>query len=145
MDLAPHWSRLRNPMIMRVYNNVILGLPTAHWSGHSWMNCWCPTDWPHTVGPTCIRLLPSHWSAQPHGHQQRHLPTFILFYVTDQRRTTRLRRLWSLQTAAETGSFLWPSVKLILDWLPLEMIKTASNIVYQRTMSMSIINSIWHN
>ena len=24
-DVAPHWSRLRNPMILRIYNHVILG------------------------------------------------------------------------------------------------------------------------
>ena len=30
-EVAPHWSRLRNSMIMRVYNDVTLGLTTAHW------------------------------------------------------------------------------------------------------------------
>ena len=34
-DVAPHWSRLRNPMIMRIYNDVILGLTTGHWSVHA--------------------------------------------------------------------------------------------------------------
>ena len=49
--------------LMRVYHDVILGLTTAHWPGHVCMNCWCPTDWPHTVGPASNRLLPSHRSA----------------------------------------------------------------------------------
>ena len=35
MDLAPHWSTLRNPMIMRIYNDVILRFTTGHWSVHA--------------------------------------------------------------------------------------------------------------
>ena len=35
MEVAPHWSRLRNSMIMRIYNDVTLGLTTGHWSGKS--------------------------------------------------------------------------------------------------------------
>ena len=35
MELAPHWSKLRNPMIPGVYNDVILGLTSAHWLEHS--------------------------------------------------------------------------------------------------------------
>ena len=30
-EVAPHWSRLRNPMMMRIYNDVIFGLTTADW------------------------------------------------------------------------------------------------------------------
>ena len=33
-EIAPHWSRLRNPMIMRIYNDVTLGLTTGHWSDY---------------------------------------------------------------------------------------------------------------
>ena len=35
MDVAPHWSILRNPMIMRIYNDVILRFTTGHWSVHA--------------------------------------------------------------------------------------------------------------
>ena len=31
-EVAPHWSGLRNSMIMRIYNDVTLGLTTGHWS-----------------------------------------------------------------------------------------------------------------
>ena len=33
-EVAPHWSRLRNSMIMRIYKDVTLGLTTGHWSEH---------------------------------------------------------------------------------------------------------------
>ena len=62
MEMAPHWSRLRNPMIMRIYNDVILGLTTAHWSIHSSMNIsWCPTEGPELEGTVGIRA-----SQRPH-------------------------------------------------------------------------------
>ena len=34
-EVAPHWSKLRNSMIMRIYYDVRLGLTTAHWSEKS--------------------------------------------------------------------------------------------------------------
>ena len=34
-EVAPHWSRLRNSIIMRIYNDVTLGLTTGHWSEKS--------------------------------------------------------------------------------------------------------------
>ena len=45
-------------------------------------------------------------------------------------------------TVAETGSFLWPSVKLTMNQLPLEIIRTARNDVCQHTVS--IIDKIWY-
>ena len=38
MEVAPHWSRLRNSMIMRINklnNDVTLVLTTGHWSEKS--------------------------------------------------------------------------------------------------------------
>ena len=35
MEEAPHWSGLRNSMIMRIYNDVTVGLTTGHWSVQS--------------------------------------------------------------------------------------------------------------
>ena len=81
--VAPHWSRLRNFMIMRVNNDVTLRLTTGHRSEHTWMNCWCPTEWPHTVGPANTRYF-RHTDQTSHrdiSHKQGRPPTFILFYV----------------------------------------------------------------
>ena len=33
-EIGPHWSRLRYPIIMRIYNDVTLGLTTGHWSDY---------------------------------------------------------------------------------------------------------------
>ena len=33
-EIGPHWSRLRYFIIMRIYNDVTLGLTTGHWSDY---------------------------------------------------------------------------------------------------------------
>ena len=58
------------------------------------MNCWCPTEGPHTVGPAGTSYF-RHTSQTDHTNINKDaFSPLLLFYVTDQRRTTRLRHLW---------------------------------------------------
>ena len=77
-ELAPHWSRLRNSMIMRIYNDVTLGLTTGHWSEQSRMNLLVPHRRASHSGTCRYQVLPSHRLHQPHKHQQTRLHTFSI-------------------------------------------------------------------